>query len=145
MTLISKSRPNWLAHLLPSYSHWDLLLDEGLYLEDYLLAKTIFWSIAKVVSFTHLPQWSSTRDKRYRRVYIHGSWKRHGTAATQCCHRHRSSGQDKNGNDIIRKEKNRNKPCPSWNPHCWMLKAWKFNQAFFNRCISINFFCNQIS
>ena len=44
----------------------------------------------------------------------HGSWKRHGIAATQCCHRHRSAGKDQNGVDIIKKEKNCNKRCPEF-------------------------------
>ena len=55
-------------------------------------------------------------DKRFREVLSHGDWRRHGLAATQVCHRHRSKGQDKNGNDIIKKEKNSGKSCKLWYP-----------------------------
>ena len=50
----------------------------------------------------------------YKFIYNHGSWKRHGIAATQCCHRHRSAGKDQNGVDIIKTEKNCNKSCPEF-------------------------------
>ena len=50
----------------------------------------------------------------YEFIFNHGSWRRHGIAATQVCHRHRSAGKDQNGVDIIKTEKNSRKSCPEF-------------------------------